>query len=145
MEDSKHHVLWQVSLSNGENFFEEKGEYKEIPGLPSPWQRLNKHIAENNLLITSLSLYTKDGRTFNLPSAGRDPKFAPFAMAEKPIDFNLCRYVGREHDIAGNEIQNTKVSDWFTVAEAIYPDHKLQIWVDEKNTRNSWVLVVKEK
>lgn len=143
MEDSEHHVLWQVSLSNGENFFEEKGEYKEIPGLPSPWQRLNKHIAENNLLITSLSLYTQDGRTFNLPSSGRDPKFRPFALADKPIDYNVSRYMSRELDVVNNEVIKAVPSDWFTVAEAIYPDHKLQIWVDEKNTRNSWVLVVK--
>lgn len=143
MKDLNHNVLFQVSLSNGETFFEGKGNYQDLPGLPSPWQRLIRYTAENKLLITSLSLYTKDGRTFNLPSSGRDPKFRPFALADKPIDFNVCRYMAREHDIVDNKVQNTEVSEWFTVAEAIYPDYKLQLWVDERNTKNAWTLLVK--
>jgi hypothetical protein len=140
--DSKHNVLFQVSLSNGETFFEGKGEYQEIPGQLSPWQRLNKYLAENKLFITSLSLYTKDGRTFNLPSAGKCPRFKFFAEAQKPIDFNFFRAISREMTFIGQEAKEVEISDWFTVAEAIYPDYKLQLWVDENNTRNSWVLAI---
>lgn len=145
MDLKTHNVKFKVSLSNGETFFEGKGDYVLIPGELSPWQRLQKYIADKQLLITSLSLYTDDGRTFNLPSAGRDPKFRPFATAEKPLDFNYCHYVAREHDIVGQQIVNTVPSDWFTVIEAIYQTYTLQLWVDENNTRNSWVLVVPSK
>lgn len=140
--DLKHNVLWQVSLSNGETFFEGKGDYIEIAGEPSPWQRLYKYTIKNNLLITSLSLYTTDGRTFNLPSAGKAPRFAEFSELEKPLDYHVERHLAREHKVAGMQAQETKISDWFTVAVAIYPNYKLEIWVDEKNTRNSWVLVI---
>lgn len=143
MDLKRHSIFWQVSLSNGETFYENKGDYKTIPGELSPWNRLQKYIADNKLLITSLSLYTQDGRTFNLPSAGRSPKFRPFQVAEKPLDYNYAHYIAREHDIVDNEVQKTEVSEWFTVIEAIYPEYRLQVWVDEQNPKNSWVLVVK--
>jgi hypothetical protein len=141
--DLTHNVLFQVSLSNGETFFEDKGQFITIPGELSPWQRLINYITEKKLLITSLSLYTKDGRTFNLPSSGKNPKFRPFQVAEKPIDYNYCHYIAREHEIVDKKIVGTVASDWFAMIEAIYPDYRLQVWVDEKNTKNSWVLVVK--
>lgn len=143
--DSKHSVLFQVSLSNGETFYEEKGKFVTVPGELSPWNKLLKYISENKVLITSLSLYTKDGRTFNLPSAGRDPKFRPFVVAEKPIDFCLKRYLGREMDIENLKVVKIGPSDWFTSIEAVYPNYKLQIWVDENNTQNSWSLVLVNK
>jgi hypothetical protein len=141
---NKHKVLFQVSLSNGETFFEEKGKFITIPGELSPWQRLINYTAEKKLLITSLSLYTSDGQTFNLPSSGRDPKFRPFSLAEKPIDYNYCHYLAREHKVVDNEIVGTNPSDWFAVVEAIYADYKLQLWVDENNTKNCWVLAIKK-
>lgn len=140
--DLKHKVLFQVSLSNGETFYEGKGKFVHIDGELSPWQRLIKYTSEKKVLITSLSLYTEDGRTFNLPSAGRDPKFRPFTLAEKPIDFDYHHTLAQEHDIVDNKIVKSVASDWFTYIEAIYPDYKLQLWVDENNTGNSWVLVV---
>lgn len=143
MDFNTRHVFWQVSLSNGETFFENKGQFVMIPGELSPWQRLIKYIVANKLTITSLSLYTEDGRTFNLPSAGRNPKFNPFQLAEKPIDYNFSHTISREHEIVDNKVVGTLVVDWFATIEAIYKDYKLQLWVDENNTRNSWVLVVK--
>jgi len=140
--DSKNNVTWQVSLSNGETFFEGKGQFEEIAGIDSSWQRLIKYIAVNKLSITSLSLVTEDGRTFNLPSAGKNPKFKPFVDAEKPLDYELHRTISREHTVVNNQITKTENVDWFTYIEAIYPNYKLQLWVDENNTRNSWVLVV---
>ena len=145
MDLKKHNVLFQVSLSNGETFFEDKGIFSFIPGDISPWHKLEKYTIEKGIEITSLSLYTKDGRTFNLPSAGRDPKFAPFRDIEKPLDYNYGHCLAREHEIVDLKVVKTTPSDWFTFIEAIYPDYKLQVWVDENNTKNSWVLVVKNK
>jgi hypothetical protein len=138
-----HNVLWQASLSNGETFYEEKGNYKEIAGEPSPWQRLLHYTAQKRVLITSLALYTRDGRTFNLPSAGKNPRFAEFAILETPFDFRCERKIAREHDIANNEVTKSTTTDWFTVAVAMYQGYELQLWVDEMNTKNSWSLVVK--
>lgn len=141
-------VFFQVSLSNGETFYEGKGNFVKIDGQLSPWLRLIKYTIEKKVLITSLSLYTYDKheklpRTFNLPSAGRDPKFAPFAVAEKPLDFKYGHVLAQEHDVVNNVVVKSTPTDWFAFIEAIYPTYKLQLWVDESNTRNSWVLVVK--
>ena len=38
--------------------------------------------------------------------------------------------------------EKAKISEWFTTIEAIYKDYKLQLWVDELDTRNCWVLVL---
>lgn len=140
--DLIHKVKWQVSLSNGETFFEGKGNYKEIPDVKSPWQRLVQYVAVNKLKITSISLYTDFNQTFNLPSSGNNPKFKPFLDAEKPIDYNMCRYMSREMDVVKSEVKGVKISEWFSVIEAIYSTYKLQLWVDENNTKNCWVLVV---
>lgn len=173
MQDLKHNVKWQVSLSNGETFFEGKGNYQEIAGEKSPWQRLLCYIANNKLKITSISLYTDFGQTFNLPSSGNNPKFGAFLDAEKPIDYNMFRSLAREARVINMKADKAKVSDWFTTIEAIYPSkiveangeikvtkkdgttkiipqkinikipgYKLQLWVDENNTKNCWVLVV---
>jgi hypothetical protein len=142
--DSTKNALWLASLSNGQTFAEGKGDYVEIKGELSPWQRLRRYIVDKRVEITSLSLYTRDGRSFNLPSSGRNPKFRPFDVAQKPIDFILSRYFGRDLDVVDNKIVGLSPSDHFTVIEAIYPDYKLQLWVDENNTRNCWTLVVKQ-
>jgi hypothetical protein len=143
MDLQKHKVLFKVSLSNGETLFEDKGILSFIPGELSPWRKLEKYVIEKGVEITSLSLITPDGRTFNLPSAGRDPKFAPFRDLEKPLDYDYHHALAREHEVVDNKIIGTAASDWFTYIEAIYPDYRLQVWVDENNTRNSWVLVIK--
>lgn len=139
---NSHNVSWLVSLSNGETFLEGKGKFAEIPNEPSPWQKLIKYTAEKKVLITSLSLHTKDGRTFNLPSLGKNPKFKPFSEARKPLDYNLFRATSREMGAVKGRAENIKISEWYTVIEAIYPSYKLQLWVDEMDTRNSWVLLV---
>lgn len=146
--DLKKRIFWQVSLSNGETFYDGKGIFVHIEGGLSTWNRLIKYTVENKVLITSLSLFTYDKgekhpRTFNLPSAGRDPKFAPFALAEKPIDFRYGHFLAQEHDVVKNVVVKSVATDWFAYIEAIYPTYKLQLWVDENNTRNSWVLLVK--
>ena len=134
--ETLHKVKWQVSLTNGETLFEGKGDFKEIRGQSSPWQRLTKYIIENSLDITSLSLYTDDGRTFNLPSKGKNPKFREFSLMDKPLDFNFAHKLARNIMKDGTSIE----SGWFTFIEAIYPTYRLQLWVDENDTRNCWVL-----
>lgn len=129
-------VKWFASLSDGQTVYEDKGEYKVIEGELSPWQRLQKHI-ENGIRITSLSLYTDDGKRFNLPSAGKNPKFKVFADAEMPESYNFFRQAGA--DVMNGQAQEIEV---FTVAEAIYPDKKLQIWVSEANPNNCWTVIV---
>ena len=136
----KTRICWQVSLSTGETFFENKGRFEEIAGELSPWQKLQKYLAEAGAEITSLSLFTEDGRTFNLPSAGKNPKFQEFTGLEKPIDFQVWRKLAS--DICDGKVKIDGNSEFYTVAEAVYPDYKLQLWVDELNIRNCWVLVV---
>lgn len=138
-----HNVKWKVSLSNGETLHEEKGEYISVKGELSPWQKLLAHLEETNARVTSLSLYTDDGQTFNLPSAGKNPQFKMFNTAPIPKAYKMFRQFGQDYD--------GKHKLHFTVAEAMYELANntgavvarliLQIWVDENNTRNTWSLV----
>lgn len=143
----KHNVKFKVSLSNGETYYEGKAPFEEIVNQPSPWQRLIRYTIDKKCTITSLALYTDSGQTFNLPSLGKNPKFKEFAtLKEKPIDFQVSRKIATEMDVvkteAGYNTSNRKVAEWYTVAEAIYPSYSLQLWVDEQDTKNCWVLVV---
>ena len=156
METQKHthNVRWQASLSNGETVYEDKGDYLELPGELSPWQKLLKHISENNLTITSLSLYTDDGARFNLPSLGKNPKFSAFDQATKPFQYILERVIAKDHDPVSGSVEPNSV-DWFTTISALYKFSftdgvhsvvnssviKLSLWVDEQNPKNCWTLV----
>lgn len=144
--DIQYKTIWKASLSNGETFFENKGKFSPVPGAKSAWQRLIDYSVEVRAEITSLALVTHDGRTFNFPSAGKNPKFSAFNTALKPIDYNICRVMARDMKYAVEDGVATptsiKVSDLFTVAEAIFSDYKLQIWVDEGNNKNSWISIV---
>ena len=132
-----HNVLWQVSLSNGETIYEEKGNYKRIAGELSPWLKLEYYIDKNNLNITSLCLYTRSGQTFNLPSTSNNPKFNRFKHSRKPISYKVQRAIAHDISLTGKPV----VSDHFTIAIAEYETYTLEMWVDEKNTNNSWVLI----
>lgn len=147
---SNHKVKFKVSLSNGETFYEGKGYFKEFEGEKSPWQKLIQYTIENRLEITSLSLYTDGGKTFNLPSAGKNPKFKHFNDIPNPIDYNIMRSIAREVKVSSKDKgfvleREVEISEWFTIAEAIYSDYKLQLWVDELNNKNCWVLCVPHK
>lgn len=142
IETFDHKVKWQVSLSNGETFFEGKGRFKRDTDR-SPWQQLIAYAADNKAFITSLSLFTDDGRTFNLPSLGKNPKFSPFDHSLKPFQFFL------ERNLAHDKLSDGSFAggvEWFTVASALYKlasgDFiKLSLWVDEIDQRNTWTLV----
>lgn len=133
---SQHKIMWSVGLSNGENAYEEKGEFCTITGELSPWQRLVKYMGENGLTITSLSLYTNDGRRWNIPSAGKNPKFKAFCDAPQPIGYKFFRKFGQ--DQTG---PNAGKEDHFSCIEAQYENGmRLQVWVDEA-TGNSWSMI----
>ena len=132
-----HKVLFTIGLSNGETITEEKGDYQTIPGELSPWRRAQAYILSNGVSITSLSLYTPDGKRWNLPSAGKNPRFAAFAEAEKPKDFNFYRKMGGEvmgdGSVADQEI--------YAVIEAKYDGGiTLQLWV-HNDTHACWTMV----
>ena len=120
---------WKVGLSNGENFTEGNAPFEAIANEDSPWLKLQKYLAENELKITSLSLI--DGsRTFNLPSLGNNPKFQAFYTDVKPVSYNF----GRPFSIS-----STKKQELFARIQAVYSDVILELWVDENRTDNCWV------
>lgn len=137
---TQHKAKWMVSLNNGENLYEEKGKYETIAGELSPWQRLLAYIKENDLKITSLAVYTDCGRYFNLPSAGKNPKFKAFGEATPPLGYRQFRQMAG--DVLQGRGQEATIHDpeVFTVVEAQYEDHNLQLWVCNK-TLNCWTLI----
>jgi len=142
----RHQVKWQVGLSNGETFFEGKGNFDYIDGAPSPWLRLFDYLAEKKCRITSLSLFTDTGQRWNLPSAGNRPKFKAFYEAEVPVDFNCFRKLGEDKKgiREGNELTVTETvsQDLFTVAQAEFENYFLEVWVNEANTKHAWTLIL---
>lgn len=127
-------LYWQAGLNNGETFTENKGRFIQEPGKLTPWLQLLAYIKQENLAITSLCL-TDGNRTFNLPSAGKNPKFSAFANAEKPQGFNYWQPVG-------SDLRPGAKMEKYQMIEAYYQYFALQLWVDYNNTNNSWVLVV---
>ena len=84
-------ALWKVSLSNGETFHESKTPFHIIEGSLSPWNRLKMYCEECDTPLTSMSLWTEDGKTFNLPSGGKNPRFKQALESEKPLSYNFFR------------------------------------------------------
>lgn len=140
-------VSFIASLSNGETIVEGKGDYSWEPGLKSPWNRLIRYSAEKKLTITSVSLFTPGGATYTLPPSGGKPRFNGFTnltAEEQPIDFEVKRFIAQEMNVGihlkKTTVENAVIAEFYTIAEAIYKDHVLQLWVDELNTRHSWVV-----
>ena len=129
-------INWAVGLSDGSNLYENKGEYCEKKGELSPWLKLQKHLELNGVKITSLSLFTDDGRVWNLPSLGKNPKFADFGNLDRPIEYRAFHKVGFDIEDQGN-------TDRYVVIEAIYSDQRLQLWVSEKEPYPCWTIVRK--
>jgi hypothetical protein len=128
-------VFWKVSLSNGETYIEGKGNYQEIEGQPLPFRRLTEYAKENDLKITSLSLFTNSGQNYNLPSAGRNPRFRAFDLSVQPIEYRCFEKYGE--DVNSGVVVSV---DLFKVIRATYEDGSfIEIWVDENNTNNIWV------
>lgn len=128
-------VLWYASLANGEDITEGKGDFKVIEGALSPWQRLIEYLCDAKTEVTALSLFTKEGHRWNLPSAGKNPRFAEMQFATKPVDFRMFRKAAVEQK---HGQQQGGWQDRHTCIEAIYEDGaRLQLWVEEE-TLKSW-------
>ncbi len=132
-------IRFICGLSNGEDLVEGKGLLSSINGEDSPWWKLQKYLKDNNLRITSfyLSAPSADGlrgdRHFILPSS--DPKFG----GEIPLSYNCFRRFGGDVLGSGDKWEH------YAVAEAIYKDFKVQLWVDEKECEKSWVNVIRRE
>lgn len=130
-------VQWIASLSNGETLHEGKGNFEEINGELSPWQKLLKYLEERDVEITSLSLGTNSGKRWNIPSAGKNPKFKEFADVAKPIGYRFFRKIGMDTSGA-----NAGKEDLFTCIEAQYSNGvRLQVWVDDES-HVSWSALI---
>ncbi len=147
---SSHKVKFFCTLSNGERLFEEEGVYQWTKE-GSPWSKVIAYTAEKKLDIISVGLFTdewyvnehgtkrRNRRTYNLHGRGNNPRLPQFAMLEKPIDFEIARTIV----VTVNGPQDPEdEKNKFTVATAIYANHKTQIWVSEYNPRHSWVMTV---
>jgi hypothetical protein len=137
----EHNVKWQVSLNNGETLYEGKGNFVEVEGELSPWNKMQEYLTANELEITSLSLYTNSGQRWNLPSKGGNPKFRAFDIAQKPFKLQLERVQGMDWDDQNNPDIYTTINAFYDYEGVIY---KLSVWVDEKNTNNTWTLFTKQ-
>jgi hypothetical protein len=82
-----HQVFWTVGLSDGTNLHENRGDYLRDQ-LRSPWERLCLFLEAHDLTITSLGLYTEDGKRWTLPSRGRLP-LEEFAKKVEENDLKL--------------------------------------------------------
>lgn len=147
-------VRWQASLSNGETFYEGKAPFDFKYGEKMPWNRLERYIVDKKVNITSLALIFGD-RSYNLPSIGKNPNFREFALQPQPLDYNVYRKLATDRGYDDGVIGDIKKSDHFTVAEAVYGveikaqdgetkaslNFKLQLWVDEKNPKNSYLML----
>lgn len=135
---NKQKVQWSVSLSNGETLYENKGNFQTIEGELSPYQRLLAFVVDKEVSITSMSLYTDDGNRWNLPSAGKNPRFKAFSDAEKPVSYRFFRKLGQDVTCDGEKGE----PEIYSVIEAVYnmDGKRIQVWVDNK-TFNSWSLI----
>jgi hypothetical protein len=124
---------WKVKLSNDETFTEGEGEFAVVKGEKSPYLKLKDYLIEKDLKIIELSLIRGQVQ-FNLPTNENKPKFADFSKLQEPAELNFFRKLGM--DLDGSNKQ-----DLFAVIEAIYPDHKLQLWVDE-NSEKCWAVII---
>jgi hypothetical protein len=140
-------VFFIASLSNGETVVEGRGVWYWANEIPSPWNRLIRYTVEKKLTINSLSLSTPHGAVFTIPTAGGRPRFRGFAddKALKPLDYEVKRYLARDMDIGivdkKAEIEGVEIAEFYTIAEAIYKDYSVEVWVNELNPRLSWTVV----
>lgn len=128
----KEKVKFIVGLSNGESLTEGKGVLSIVAGEDSPWHKLQKYIKENNLKITSMSLYSKTevgNRHYHLPN--EKSKFG----GEVPISYNCFRMFADDGLTAGSY-------EHYTVIEAVYKDFKIQLIASEIDPDKSWVNLV---
>lgn len=122
-------IKFVCGLSSGESLVEGRGVLEKVPGELSPWWKLQKHIKDNNLEITSFGLWVGD-RHYNLPS--KTPKFD----GTVPLGYNCFRMVGTDGLSEGGRVE------YLICAEALFDNHKIQLWINELDDRKSWVTLV---
>jgi len=123
-------VKFVVGLSNGENLTEGKGILSKVAGEDSPWWKLQKYLKDNGLKITSMSLYCKTkvgNRHYHLPNEKN--KF----NGEVPIGYNCFRKGAMDGGSGSSNLE------FYTCAEAIYPEFKVQLYVSELDPDKCWV------
>ena len=128
----KQNARWFASLSNGENAVEGKGEFAEIKGELSPWQKLQAYIQENNLTITGMQIRS-EGKVFTLPSS--EPKFG----GKVPLGYKYFRKVAA--DMMSDNPKDIKLAELYICIQAVYENFTVSLFVDEFNSNNSWVSV----
>jgi hypothetical protein len=125
-------VRLKMSLSNGETIYEGREPFVFLPGLKSPLARMLEYADDYE--IRSLSLITKEGVEFHLPSSGNNPKFRAFDVEDKPLDYTAFRKIG-------GDIKGKNGFETFSVIQAIYKDKKIEMWVSEKKPHQGYVVI----
>ena len=129
-------IKFSVGLSNGEKLIENEGILLKVEGEDSPWWKLQKYIKDNDLEIRSMSLVSKTdvgNRHYNLPNEKN--KFNGLV----PLGFNCFRW------FANSGLSGDENIEHYCVAEAIYEDFKVQVWVSELDPDKSWVNIKSTK
>lgn len=129
-------VKFVVGLSNGENLIEGEGVLSIVKGEDSPWWKLQRYLKENDLKITSMSLYSKTevgNRHYHLPNETN--KFD----GEIPIGYNCFRRY------SGDVLGTGGSYEHYTCMEAIYPKFKVQLYVSEIDPDKCHVNVISKK
>jgi hypothetical protein len=83
-------VRWIATLSNGDMAIQDEGEWIAKAGERSPWVRLTRWAAENDLHLDSLAFDFK-GKIVKMPQ----PKFDKFGLGEKnlvPLFYSLAYF-----------------------------------------------------
>jgi len=128
----KNKCRWFASLSNGENAVEGKDKFEEIKGEISPWQKLLAYIEKNKLTITGMQIRA-EGKVFTLPST--EPKFG----GEVPLGYKYFRKAVA--DMMSDNPKDLHLAELYICIQAIYKNFTVSLWVDENNSKNSWVSV----
>jgi len=126
-------VKFVVGLSNGESLVEGVGILEKKPNELSPWHKLQSYLKENSLTITSMSLNVKTeigNRHYHLPNS--KSKF----QGKVPNSYNCFRR-GAIDGLTG-----ASGYELYTVAEAIYDDFKVRLYVSEIDPDKCWVNVI---
>lgn len=143
-------ISFIACLSNGEIAVENKTPWEWIDNSPSPWNRLIRYAAKKKVNITSVSLLLPNGKTLTLPLASGKSRFIGYANItpeEKPLDFEVKRYLERAMQGTAQNgvatIEKVGIREFYTIAEAIYKDFTLQLWVSELGDLHSYVVIKK--
>ena len=133
---------WLASLSDGTTVIEGDPPFDFEPGEISPWQKLLKHIKNNDLSITGMRVqierYGIPTMTINLPSLRTD---GMTGTHERYTHIKPLLPIKFEH---GRRIESTVGGsiDWSHLfISAVYEDYEVIVFVDEAEGNEAWVIV----